>query len=64
VRESTYVVHIRMPYRSTKASPAGEPDAAAADERAQASRESAAPRTNARPEGQAFADGNSGGSRG
>ena len=64
VRESTYEVHIRMPYRSTKASPAGEPDAAAADERAQASRESAAPRTNARPEGQAFADGNSGGSRG
>ena len=64
VRESTYEVHIRMPYRSTKASPAGEPDAAAADERAQASRESAAPRTNPRPEGQAFADGNSGGSRG
>jgi len=64
VRESTYEVHIRMPYRSTKASTATEPGAAATDERAKASRESAAPRANARPDGQALADGNPGASRG
>ena len=37
---------------------------AAADERARACLESVAPRTNAHPDGQAFADGNPGASRG
>ena len=64
VRESAYEVHIRMPYRAMKASMSGAAGAVAADERAKASREPAAPRTNTRPDGQAFADGNPGASRG
>ena len=64
VRESAYEVHIRLPYRSTKASTADDGGAAAADERAKASREAGVPRTGAHPNGQAFADGQPGASRG
>ena len=59
VRDAIYEVHIRMPYRSTKAA-AQAKGTATMDERGKAGRDAVAPGTQARPEGPALANGNPG----
>ena len=59
VRDAIYEVHIRMPYRSTKAA-AQAKGTATLDERGKAGRDAVAPGTQARPEGPALANGNPG----
>jgi two-component system sensor histidine kinase AlgZ len=62
VRDATYEVHIRMPYRTTKAAPNPAPDTVAPEERAKANRGSVDARSTG--SGPALADGSSGVRRG
>jgi two-component system sensor histidine kinase AlgZ len=62
VRESTYEVHIRMPYRTRKPAPARAAESARPEPRAKHSREPVAPQGAPPPEGPEIAEGNPGAS--